>query len=161
MKDSTSKWAEWAAGLCYNLMAKYWISQSDGLHPTQPSQSQSTLLEVRINCPCGMPDFICWGADCAVIDNRLTSTRKIVLEPPQFMVLTPYPASFFRRSSWFTLSKAFRKSTNTTAVTQPSSMPFLIQSMKYVTAPWVEWFSRRPHLKGDIVAPLYLTDKRL
>ena len=83
---------------------------------------------------------------CAAIDIRLTSTRKIVLKPPQFMVVDTTPRQFFWGE---VVSKAFRKSTNTAAVTQPSSMPFLIQSVKYVTASWVEWFFRKPHWKGD------------
>ena len=46
---STSKWA---AGLCYNLVAKYWISYRMTYNPRnrikQSSQSQSTLLEVHV-----------------------------------------------------------------------------------------------------------------
>ena len=43
------KWAEWAAGLCYNLVANR-MAYNPRNPIKQTSQSQSTLLEVRVNC---------------------------------------------------------------------------------------------------------------
>ena len=42
---NTLKWAEWTAGLCYNLVA-----YNPRIPIKQTSQSQSTLLEVHVNC---------------------------------------------------------------------------------------------------------------
>ena len=129
---------------------RYTAILSPNRHTFEVSSSGRSLMYMRNRIspkkePCGMPDVT--GTDPDSSPSRITVCdrlpRKAWIQGNEFP-LTPYWWSFQRSLEWFTLSKAFEKSSSTRSVCFPA-LALLARSLTNVTS-WVlhDLFSLKP-----------------